>query len=62
MNIEIESPQLDQHVSLAQSVLEMCLTHPELQNELFAQLIRQTSRHPPQHKSAVQVGMGETGD
>lgn len=51
----IESPSLDFHVTLAQSILHTCLQHPELQNELYCQLIKQTSRHPVQHKTTVQV-------
>ena len=55
MNLAIDSPQIDYHVSLAQNILEVCLQHSELQNEIYCQLIKQTSRHPPQHKSGVQV-------
>ncbi len=55
MNLVIDSPQIDYHVSLAQNILEVCLQHSELQNEIYCQLIKQTSRHPPQQKSAVQV-------
>ncbi|XP_041353761.1 pleckstrin homology domain-containing family H member 2-like isoform X2 [Gigantopelta aegis] len=54
INTVIESPSLDYHVSLAQSILSTCLEHPELQNELYCQLIKQTSRHPGHHKTAVQ--------
>ena len=53
-NIAIESPQLDQHVQVAQAVMLLCLTHGELQNELYCQLIKQTSPHPAQHRSPVQ--------
>ena len=56
MNMAIDSPQIDYHVSLAQSILDTCLQQPELQNELYCQLIKQTSRHPPLHKSGIQVG------
>ena len=55
MNLAIDSPQIDYHVSLAQNILEVCLQHSELQNEIYCQLIKQTSRHPAQHKSGVQV-------
>ncbi len=55
MALAIDSPQIDYHVSLAQNILETCLQYSELQNEIYCQLIKQTSRHPPQHKSGVQV-------
>uniref|UniRef100_A0AAQ5XUX0 Pleckstrin homology domain containing, family H (with MyTH4 domain) member 2 n=1 Tax=Amphiprion ocellaris TaxID=80972 RepID=A0AAQ5XUX0_AMPOC len=35
------------HVSLAQSALQVCLAHPELQNEFFCQLIKQTRKRQP---------------
>ncbi|KAK7482214.1 hypothetical protein BaRGS_00026563 [Batillaria attramentaria] len=54
MNTAIESPSVEFHVRLAQSMLGWCLEHPELQNEMYCQLIRQTSRHPSQPKTAVQ--------
>ncbi|KAL8624370.1 hypothetical protein ACOMHN_012770 [Nucella lapillus] len=54
MNTPIESPSLEFHVGLAQGLLSQCLEHPELQNELYCQLIKQTSRHPSQPKTAVQ--------
>uniref|UniRef100_A0A8C5PA12 Pleckstrin homology, MyTH4 and FERM domain containing H2 n=1 Tax=Leptobrachium leishanense TaxID=445787 RepID=A0A8C5PA12_9ANUR len=48
LNAAIDSPAIDYHVSLAQSVLQVCLTHPELQNEIFCQLIKQTRHRQPQ--------------
>ena len=36
---------IDYHVSLAQNALQICLDHPELQNEVYCQLIKQTSKH-----------------
>ncbi|XP_071081218.1 pleckstrin homology domain-containing family H member 1-like isoform X1 [Haliotis cracherodii] len=54
INTVIESPSLEFHVTLAQSILHSCLEHPELQNELYCQLIKQTSRHPGHHKTAMQ--------
>ncbi|OPL22022.1 hypothetical protein AM593_03828, partial [Mytilus galloprovincialis] len=39
---------------LSQKLLDICLAFPELQNELFCQLIKQTSSHPVQQKTAVQ--------
>ncbi|XP_041866886.1 pleckstrin homology domain-containing family H member 2 [Melanotaenia boesemani] len=44
INVAIDAPAIDYHVSLAQSALQVCLTHPELQNEFFCQLIKQTRR------------------
>ncbi|CAG6017975.1 unnamed protein product [Menidia menidia] len=44
INVAIDAPVIDYHVSLAQSALQVCLTHPELQNELFCQLTKQTRR------------------
>ncbi|XP_068182982.1 pleckstrin homology domain-containing family H member 2 isoform X2 [Antennarius striatus] len=44
INVLIDAPAIDYHVSLAQSALQVCLTHPELQNEFFCQLIKQTRR------------------
>uniref|UniRef100_A0A8C7VWZ9 Pleckstrin homology, MyTH4 and FERM domain containing H2 n=1 Tax=Oncorhynchus mykiss TaxID=8022 RepID=A0A8C7VWZ9_ONCMY len=48
INVAIDAPAIDYHVSLAQSALQVCLTHPELQNELFCQLIKQTTKRQPQ--------------
>lgn len=48
INVAIDAPAIDYHVSLAQSALQVCLAHPELQNELFCQLIKQTRRRQPQ--------------
>ena len=50
------SGQADRHVTQAQSLLSTVLQVPELQTEFYCQLIKQTSRHPPQPKAAsVQV-------
>jgi len=46
------SSQLDTLVSQAQMLLSMVLHHVELCTELTCQLIKQTSKHPPQPKSA----------
>ena len=46
------SSQLDEHVTHAQTLLFLVLHHPELCTELYCQLIKQTSKHPPQQKSA----------
>jgi hypothetical protein len=45
---------VDDHVTMAQATLAECLQNPELQNEFFCQLIRQTSRHPHQPRSGMQ--------
>ncbi|XP_043931003.1 pleckstrin homology domain-containing family H member 2 [Protopterus annectens] len=50
INVAIDSPAIDYHVSLAQSALQVCLTHPELQNEMYCQLIKQTRRRQPQNQ------------
>ncbi|CAI9614784.1 unnamed protein product [Staurois parvus] len=50
LNSAIDSPAIDYHVSLAQSALQVCLTHPELQNEIYCQLIKQTRHRQPQNQ------------
>ncbi|KAF7656122.1 hypothetical protein LDENG_00046070 [Lucifuga dentata] len=47
INVAIDAPAVDYHVSLAQSALQVCLAHPELQNEFFCQLFKQTRRRQP---------------
>ncbi|KAI3362950.1 hypothetical protein L3Q82_011620, partial [Scortum barcoo] len=47
INVAIDAPAIDYHVSLAQSALQVCLAHPELQNEFFCQLTKQTRRRQP---------------
>uniref|UniRef100_A0A8C9TVC4 Pleckstrin homology, MyTH4 and FERM domain containing H2 n=1 Tax=Scleropages formosus TaxID=113540 RepID=A0A8C9TVC4_SCLFO len=44
INVAIDAPAIDYHVSLAQSALQVCLTHPELQNEIYCQLVKQTRK------------------
>uniref|UniRef100_A0A8D0GKU6 Pleckstrin homology, MyTH4 and FERM domain containing H2 n=1 Tax=Sphenodon punctatus TaxID=8508 RepID=A0A8D0GKU6_SPHPU len=51
INAAVDSPAIDYHVSLAQSALQICLTHTELQNEIFCQLIKQTRRRQPQNQA-----------
>ena len=51
----MESPSIDYHTSLAQNALQVCLTHPELQNEMYCQLIKQTHRRTPNNYSLTQV-------
>lgn len=45
MGVPLESSGIDYHVALAQNSLAQCLSCPALQNELFCQLIKQTSPH-----------------
>ncbi|XP_062253908.1 pleckstrin homology domain-containing family H member 1 [Platichthys flesus] len=54
INVLVESPSVDYHTSLAQNALQVCLTHPELQNEMFCQLIRQTNGRTPHNHSLTQ--------
>lgn len=61
INVAIDAPAIDYHVSLAQSALQICLTHPELQNEFFCQLIKQTRRRQPHgHPGPLQVSITAT--
>ncbi|XP_063764073.1 pleckstrin homology domain-containing family H member 1 isoform X2 [Eleginops maclovinus] len=54
INVLVESPSIDYHTSLAQNALQVCLTHPELQNEVYCQLIKQTNRRTPHNYSLTQ--------
>uniref|UniRef100_A0A3Q1CU58 Pleckstrin homology, MyTH4 and FERM domain containing H1 n=1 Tax=Amphiprion ocellaris TaxID=80972 RepID=A0A3Q1CU58_AMPOC len=54
INVLVESPSVDYHTSLAQNALQVCLTHPELQNEMYCQLIKQTNRRMPHNYSLTQ--------
>ncbi|RXM99213.1 Pleckstrin homology domain-containing family H member 2 [Acipenser ruthenus] len=55
INVAIDTPAIDYHVSLAQSALQVCLTHPELQNEIYCQLIKQShKRQPPDQAGPMQ--------
>ncbi|KAM9708121.1 pleckstrin homology domain-containing family H member 1 [Menidia menidia] len=54
INVLVESPSVDYHTSLAQNALQVCLTHPELQNEIYCQLIKQTNRRTPQNYPITQ--------
>ncbi|XP_053241297.1 pleckstrin homology domain-containing family H member 1 isoform X2 [Podarcis raffonei] len=53
INIPVEAPSIDYHVTLAQTALQVCLTHSELQNEIYCQLVKQTSREA-QNYSVIQ--------
>ncbi|XP_059951941.1 pleckstrin homology domain-containing family H member 1 isoform X3 [Mesoplodon densirostris] len=57
INVPVEAASVDYHVSLAQTALQVCLVHPELQSELYCQLMKQTSCRPPQKCSLMQVGI-----
>ncbi|KAJ1103873.1 hypothetical protein NDU88_001294 [Pleurodeles waltl] len=54
INVPLEAPSIDYHVSLAQTALQVCMTHTELQNEIYSQLIKQTSCRQPQNHSVIQ--------
>lgn len=56
INVPVEAASVDYHVSLAQTALQVCLVHPELQSEIYCQLMKQTSCRPPQKYSLMQVG------
>ncbi|XP_071044238.1 uncharacterized protein CG43867 isoform X3 [Parasteatoda tepidariorum] len=53
ISVPMDTSGIEYHVALAQNSLQHCLIYQELQNELFCQLIKQTSRHC-HHKSGVQ--------
>ncbi|XP_077395618.1 pleckstrin homology domain-containing family H member 1 isoform X2 [Festucalex cinctus] len=55
INVLVESPSVDYHTSLAQNALQVCLSHPELHNEMYCQLIKQTNRRTPHNYSVTQV-------
>ncbi|KAH8032118.1 hypothetical protein HPB51_023228 [Rhipicephalus microplus] len=52
MGVPLEASGIDYHVALAQNSLAQCLSCPALQNELFCQLIKQTSPLPGGHRLA----------
>ncbi|XP_069714308.1 pleckstrin homology domain-containing family H member 1 isoform X2 [Phaenicophaeus curvirostris] len=54
INVPVEAPSIDYHVSLAQTALQVCLTHTELQNEIYCQLVKQTNCRQPQNHSVIQ--------
>ncbi|XP_041132638.1 pleckstrin homology domain-containing family H member 1-like isoform X2 [Polyodon spathula] len=54
INVLVESSSIDYHMSLAQNALQVCLTHPELQNEIYCQLIKQTCCRQPHNYSLIQ--------
>ncbi|XP_004698721.1 pleckstrin homology domain-containing family H member 1 [Echinops telfairi] len=54
INVPVEAASVDYHVSLAQTALQVCLVHPELQSEIYCQLMKQTCCRPPQKYSLMQ--------
>ncbi|ELW48078.1 Pleckstrin homology domain-containing family H member 1 [Tupaia chinensis] len=54
INVPVEAASVDYHVSLAQTALQVCLVHPELQSEIYCQLMKQTTCRPPQKYSLMQ--------
>ncbi|KAL4656153.1 pleckstrin homology domain-containing family H member 1-like isoform X2 [Arapaima gigas] len=54
INVLVELPSIDYHMSLAQNALQVCLTHPELQNEMYCQLMKQTNGRTPHNYSLTQ--------
>lgn len=56
INAVVDSPAIDYHISLAQSALQVCLTHPELQSEICCQLIKQTRRRQQQNQAGPLQG------
>ncbi|XP_076978910.1 pleckstrin homology domain-containing family H member 1 isoform X2 [Tamandua tetradactyla] len=54
INVPLEAASVDYHVSLAQTALQVCLVHSELQSEIYCQLMKQTSCRPPQKYSLLQ--------
>ncbi|XP_067143938.1 uncharacterized protein CG43867-like isoform X2 [Centruroides vittatus] len=55
ISVPLDTSGIDYHVALAQNALQQCLTFPELQNEFFCQLIKQTSRHCYQRLGVQQL-------
>ncbi|RWS02986.1 uncharacterized protein B4U79_10459, partial [Dinothrombium tinctorium] len=56
ISVAIDYAGIDYHVSLVQNSLMLCISHVELQNELFCQLIKQTSL-PSQQKLCGSAGV-----
>ena len=56
--VQTQEAAIDYHVSLAQNALQTCLDNPELQNEIYCQLIKQTSKHV--HRGPEDLGVGFT--
>ncbi|RWS30649.1 uncharacterized protein B4U80_00178 [Leptotrombidium deliense] len=56
ITVPLDTAGIDYHVSLLQNSLSLCITNSELQNELFCQLIKQTSV-PSQQKLCGSAGV-----
>ena len=56
--VQTQEAAIDYHVSLAQNALQTCLDNPELQNEIYCQLIKQTSKHV--HRGPEDLGVSFT--
>lgn len=54
INVPLEASSVDYHASLAQRALQVCLVHPELQSEIYCQLMKQAGCRPPQKHSLMQ--------
>ncbi|OQR78798.1 hypothetical protein BIW11_00249 [Tropilaelaps mercedesae] len=52
MSVPLDTSGIDYHVALAQNAFDLCLATPQLRNEFFCQIIKQTSRHT--HKQGMQ--------
>lgn len=52
--VATDETAIDYHVSLAQNALQIVLDHPELQNEIYCMLVKQTSKR-------VHRGPGDLG-
>ena len=54
-SVLVDSSNADHHITLAQKIARTCLATPQLHDELYCQLIKQTSPHPLPAKSGVHV-------
>ena len=56
MGTAIKSLSLDYHICSVQHIIATCLQHPQLQDELYCQLLRQLSGHTsPPSSNTLQV-------
>ncbi|XP_033635880.1 pleckstrin homology domain-containing family H member 1-like isoform X2 [Asterias rubens] len=55
ITVQMDTLAIDYHISLAQNALQTCLSHPELQNEMYCQLIKQTTRCLPGSSSSSSI-------
>lgn len=55
ISVPLDTSGIDYHVALAQNALQQCLTLPELQNEFYCQLVKQTARHSQQRVGVQQL-------